>query len=285
MNKWAVMNGIFLVDKPHGVTSHDVVYQIRKKFNIKKVGHTGTLDPFATGLMIILIGKATKLAFLFDELDKRYTGTIELGKAYDTDDITGQVLNDAPVHIDKLVLSKAINQIKPVYEQVPPTYSAIKKGGIKAYEAARKGQPLTLSSKTVSIYQFDYQIKAQSILFETHVSKGTYIRSIARDLGLLLNTFGALSVLRRTMIGRYALKDAKPVEMLDTKDLIDHKLLFQGVKTLVLNDYLVKLVKNGVALDDRQTNFNEPFIVTDQTGQYIAYYVPHDNQYKVKYFF
>src|SRR5690554_4722833 len=116
------MNGIFLINKPAGMTSHDVVYQIRKKFNIKKVGHTGTLDPFATGLLIIMVGKATKLAFLFDQLDKKYTGTIVLGKAYDTDDTTGQVLDEKRTPIDKNKLDTFISTIKTSYDQVPPAY-------------------------------------------------------------------------------------------------------------------------------------------------------------------
>jgi len=279
------MNGIFLVDKPAGLTSHDIVYQIRRKFNTKKVGHTGTLDPFATGLLIILVGKATKLAFLFDELDKRYTGTIALGKAYDTDDITGQVINEAPVDISASKLAETIQQMMPNYAQIPPSYSAIKKAGVKAYDAARSGKPLDLPPRLVNIYDFTYTIKDTTILFDTFVSKGTYIRSIARDLGLGLNTFGALSTLNRTMIGDYQLKDAKSVDLLEIDDLIDHTHLIKDTKVLVLNDFMIQLVKNGAALDERHTTLKEPFIVKDNAGTYIAYYTPDKNQYKIKYFF
>ncbi|MBG0762182.1 tRNA pseudouridine(55) synthase TruB [Acholeplasma laidlawii] len=279
------MNGIFLVNKKAGLTSHDIVYQIRKKFNIKKVGHTGTLDPFATGLLIILVGKATKLAFLFDELDKQYDGTIVLGKSYDTDDTTGEVINEVPVLFAEDDLKAILDKIVPTYRQIPPSYSAIKKAGVKAYEAARSGKPLDLPAREVSIYDFTYQIKEHTIDFSTHVSKGTYIRSIARDIGLGLNTFGALSVLNRTKIGLYSQNMSKTVEDIELPDLIDHTLLFEGVKKIVLNDYLIKLVKNGVVLDERQTNINEPFIVQDEVGTYIAYYVPDNQQYKLKYLF
>ena len=129
------MDGIFLIDKPSGLTSHDVVYQIRRKFNIKKVGHTGTLDPFATGLMIILVGKATKLAFLFDVLDKGYQGKIVLGKSYDTDDTTGTVLKESKVDMNTDLITKAINELQPSYMQLPPSYSAIKVDGMKSYQA------------------------------------------------------------------------------------------------------------------------------------------------------
>ncbi|NWH09998.1 tRNA pseudouridine(55) synthase TruB [Acholeplasma laidlawii] len=279
------MNGIFLVNKKAGLTSHDIVYQIRKKFNIKKVGHTGTLDPFATGLLIILVGKATKLAFLFDELDKQYDGTIVLGKSYDTDDTTGEVINEAPVSFTEDDLKAILNRIVPTYKQIPPSYSAIKKAGVKAYEAARSGKPLDLPAREVSIYNFTYQINKQTIDFSTHVSKGTYIRSIARDIGLGLNTFGELSVLNRTNIDSYSQNMSKTVEDTELPDLIDHALLFEGVKKIVLNDYLIKLVKNGVVLDERQTTLNEPFIVQDEMGNYIAYYVPDNQQYKLKYLF
>jgi tRNA pseudouridine55 synthase len=279
------MDGIFLIDKPSGLTSHDVVYRIRRKFNIKKVGHTGTLDPFATGLMIILVGKATKLAFLFDDLDKGYKGNIILGKSYDTDDTTGTVLETSKVDMNTDMIKKAINDLQPSYMQLPPSYSAIKVNGIKSYHAARQGKNLALEPRLVNIYSFTYEIVNESILFDTHVSKGTYIRSIARDIGSSLDTFGALESLRRTIIGSYQVSAAKTIEDIESDDLIDHKLLFEYTPKIELNDYMVKLVHNGVALDHRQTNIEEPFIVTDQLGNYIAYYVPKDNEYKVKYYF
>lgn len=279
------MNGIFLIDKPSGLTSHDVVYRIRRKFNIKKVGHTGTLDPFATGLMIILVGKATKLAFLFDNLDKGYEGKIVLGKLYDTDDITGNVLETSTVDMNTDLIHKVIEELQPSYMQLPPSYSAIKVDGVKSYHAARQGKILEIEPRLVHIHNFAYEIENDSISFDTHVSKGTYIRSIARDIGYKLNTFGALERLRRTMIGTYRIDGAKTIDSVEIEDLIDHKLLFENTPKLELNDYMVKLVLNGVALDDRQTNINEPFIVTDQLGNFIAYYVPKDNIYTVKYYF
>lgn len=279
------MDGIFLVDKPSGLTSHDVVFKIKKQFKLNKVGHTGTLDPFATGLLIILVGKATKLAFLFDELDKQYSGQITLGQAYDTDDVTGQVLDEKLVNFTKDKLKEIIQTIKPHYMQIPPNYSAIKKDGIKAYDAARMGQALKLSPRPVEIYEFNYKIDDTIIDFDTHVSKGTYIRSIARDIGLKLNTYGALKTLRRTAIGSYMIEHAKPLTQLSENDLIDHRQLFNKIPKLKLNDYLIKLVKNGVKLDERQISTDQPFVVVDQHDQMIAYYVPDGKDYKVKYFF
>lgn len=279
------MDGIFLVDKPSGLTSHDVVFKIKKQFKLNKVGHTGTLDPFATGLLIILVGKATKLAFLFDELDKQYSGQITLGQAYDTDDVTGRVIDQRSVDFTKSMLEKVVQFMQPNYMQTPPNYSAIKKDGIKAYDAARMGQALQLSPRLVEIYAFNYEINDTIIDFNTHVSKGTYIRSIARDIGLKLNTYGALKTLRRTAIGNYAIEHAKALTQLSENDLIDHRLLFKNIPKLKLNDYLIKLVKNGVKLDERQITTDKPFVVVDQHDQMIAYYVPDNNAYKVKYFF
>lgn len=279
------MDGIFLVDKPSGLTSHDVVFKIKKQFKLNKVGHTGTLDPFATGLLIILVGKATKLAFLFDELDKQYSGQITLGQAYDTDDVTGRVIDQRSVDFTKSMLEKVVQSMQPNYMQTPPNYSAIKKDGIKAYDAARMGQALQLSPRLVEIYAFNYEINDTIIDFNTHVSKGTYIRSIARDIGLKLNTYGALKTLRRTAIGNYAIEHAKALTQLSENDLIDHRLLFKNIPKLKLNDYLIKLVKNGVKLDERQITTDKPFVVVDQHDQMIAYYVPDNNAYKVKYFF
>lgn len=279
------MDGIFLIDKPAGLTSHDVVYKIRRKFNIKKVGHTGTLDPFATGLMIILVGKATKLAFLFDDLDKGYKGKIVLGTSYDTDDTTGNILKTSNVDMQTDLIKKAITDLLPSYMQLPPSYSAIKVGGMKSYQAARQGKSLALEPRLVQIYKFNYEIDNTSITFDTYVSKGTYIRSIARDIGLNLDSFGALESLRRTMIGTYQVTHAKSIDAVEPIDLIDHKLLFEHTPKVELNDYMVKLVLSGVALDHRQTNIDQPFIAIDQLGNYIALYEPKDNVYKVKYFF
>lgn len=278
-------SGILLINKPSGMTSHDVVYHMRRQLNIKKIGHTGTLDPFATGLLILLIGNATKLAFMFEDLDKAYSGRIVFGKSYDTDDTTGEVIEENGLTPKLEEVETSIKKFLPTYHQLPPLYSAIKKGGIKAYEAARKGITLDLDKRLVSIYYFDI-IKFEGYLdFKTKVSKGTYIRSIARDLGYELNTFGALSILNRTEIGDYSLDNAKTLEDVTINDLIPDKFLFTNIRKLALNDYMVNLVKNGVYLDERQTSVLEPFIVVDNHNNYIAYYEYIDKKFKPKYFF
>lgn len=279
------MNGFILVHKPSGMTSHDVVYRIKKKLNISKVGHTGTLDPFATGLMIVLTGQATKLAFLFEDLDKAYTGQLIFGSLYDTDDFTGNIVDQRDVNYTNEEILEALDSFKPEYEQMPPLYSAIKKNGVKAYQAARQGITLDLEKRHVKIYDIKLIESGLEPKFYAHVSKGTYIRSIARDLGEKLGTYGALKALERVQIGPYHLKDAIHLNDVTIDDITPDVNLFKGVKQIKLNDYMVKLVLNGVYLDERQTNILEPFIVTNEKGEYIAYYEPFEGQYKPRYVF
>lgn len=278
------MNGILLINKPKGLTSHDVVYRVKRKLNLSKVGHTGTLDPFATGLLILLIGKATKLAFLFDDLDKSYDGTIIFGKEYDTNDNTGEVLYEKEVSFTKDELLEQMKSFMPSYNQLPPTYSAIKVGGVKAYEAARNGRDIELKTRHINIYNFDL-LDEVNYKFMAHVSKGTYIRSLARDLGYKLNTYGALSQLNRLTIGKYHVNQAKSIEDITLDDLISDEALFKGIRTLMLNDYMVKLVKNGVYLDERQTTDSRPFIVVDSKGNKIAYYEKVEKDFRPLYVF
>lgn len=278
------MNGILLINKPKGLTSHDVVFKVKKKLNLSKVGHTGTLDPFATGLLILMIGKSTKLAFLFDELDKSYEGHLIFGKEYDTNDHTGEVILQNEPKFTLNELKNKMFSFMPGYQQLPPMYSAIKVGGIKAYEAARNGKVLELKPRDIKVYNFEL-INDETYQFKAEVSKGTYIRSLARDLGYKLNTYGALSSLNRTSIGKYLLKDAKTIEDITIDDLITDETLFEGVRTIVLNDYMIKLVKNGVYLDERQTTEKTPFIVCNKDGEKIAYYELIEDKFRPFYVF
>ncbi|MBN3490478.1 tRNA pseudouridine(55) synthase TruB [Acholeplasma equirhinis] len=279
------MDGILLIHKEAGLTSHDVVYRVKRKLKLDKVGHTGTLDPFATGLLILLIGKATKLAFLFDDLSKTYEGSIVFGKAYDTDDVTGEVLETSNVIPSLNQIESEIKNFLPRYEQIPPQYSAIKKNGRKAYDIARSGEKVEFDTRKVEIYSFDIINYGEALEFKTHVSKGTYIRSIARDLGLKLNTFGALSRLKRMMIGAYDLSQAKTIDEVELTDLIPDTKLFESERYIVLNDFVVKLVKNGQYLDSRHIKGDEPVVILDQNKTPIAFYVKENEVFVPKYFF
>lgn len=282
------MDGMFLVDKEVGYTSHDVVAIIKKKFKVNKVGHTGTLDPFATGLMIILVGKATKLSERLISAHKTYQGVMVFGTQYDTDDITGQVISEKPSHINEQEINQMMQSFVPSYLQMPPQYSAKKVDGVKSYEAARKGRTIKLTPKEVFISQFEnINFENSKLTFNVDVSSGTYIRSLAHDLGEKLNTYGALESLRRTRIEKYTVNQAKTLNQLTENDLINHQVLFDQYPKLELNDYLVGLVKNGVMLDERQTNMKESFVVINQHGNYIAAYEPIQNtkQYRIFYLF
>ncbi|CCV64504.1 tRNA pseudouridine synthase B [Alteracholeplasma palmae J233] len=285
------MNGIFLINKPSGMTSHDVVFKIKKKFNLKKVGHTGTLDPFATGLLIIMVGNATKLSFLFDDLDKAYSAVMILNEKYDTYDITGNLVEKKDIIVSQDKLKNAIHFYNGLtYDQKPPMYSAIKIKGQKMYDLARKGIEVDIPKRNVTIYQLKQtsELMNNEFSFDAHVSKGTYIRSLALDIALKVNTVGTLKELNRTQIGTYFLKDAKSIDEVTEKDLITDQSLLEKSNKLELSPYLIKLVKNGVYLDERQIVTEEPFIVVDQNKQWIAYYdvvEKNTTKYKPVYFF
>lgn len=272
------MDGFLFIDKPIGMTSHDVVAKIKRKFKFDKVGHTGTLDPFASGLLILCIGKATKLAYLFSDLDKVYEGCIVFGQHYDTYDTTGRLIKTDHPSLHEDLIEKAMSSFVGSYDQVPPMYSALKIDGEKLYEMARRGEEIDREARTVNIFKFDMVRYEQShgLDFITHVSKGTYIRSLAVDLAQKLNTYAALSRLRRLKIGNYDIAQSKTIEDVKTDDLLSLDKYFQETPYIVLNDYMVKLVKNGVYLDERQIKTDQPFIVKNEKGDFIAYYTIND---------
>ena len=264
------------------MTSHDVVSMLKHKFKLDKVGHTGTLDPFASGLLIVCVGKATKLSFLLADANKSYEGTIVFGKHYDTYDVTGQVIHEKEVKLQENSVRQVVETFIGGYDQEPPMHSAIKIDGQKLYHLARQGKTVNRPKRAVMIHQFHIRsFRAQSLAFDVHVSKGTYIRSLAVDIASALGTYGALSTLRRTAIGTYQLKDAKTIDDITTDDLITLEDYFKDYPKVVLNDYMTNLVKHGIILDERQTTIHKPFVVHNEHGQFIAYYEPVDeHQYK-----
>ena len=205
-----------LIDKPLEWTSFDVVnkirYTIRRNFDIRKikVGHAGTLDPLATGLLIICTGKATKQINDFMGQPKEYTGTIKLGSTTPSYDLETEIDKTYPTeHINQEAVDIVIReQFNGEIEQIPPVFSAIKKGGQKAYELARQGIEQKMESRTVHIHEFEAQLEGNSIHFKVKCSKGTYIRSLAHDIGKALHSGGHLTALRRTAIGNYRVDDA-----------------------------------------------------------------------------
>lgn len=202
--------GLLLVDKSAGPTSHDVVDIVRRALRTRRVGHTGTLDPFASGLLLILVGRATRLAEYFDGVNKHYRAVMQLGVGTDTDDRTGTVVATAPIAgLDEARVRHALESQAGERMQRPPAYSAKKVAGARAYEVAREGRPLDLAPVRVRIESVRVErVDLPDVWFETTCGSGTYIRAIARDAGVELGVPAHLRELRRTAIGLWSVDDA-----------------------------------------------------------------------------
>lgn len=214
MNLYAEEGSVLLIDKPLTWTSFDVVKKIRYAGKFKKVGHAGTLDPLATGLLILCIGKMTKKIEKFQGQEKEYIGTFELGKTTPSFDLELEVDHNYPTdHITSEMIDEVKNNFMGTITQTPPVYSAVKVKGRRAYDAARAGDKIVLKSREVEIIKFEVNTEAfPSISFQINCSKGTYIRSIARDFGIALNSGAVLTSLRRTKIGDYSVSEALSIE-------------------------------------------------------------------------
>ena len=212
------MNGILVVDKPQGCTSHDVVDFIRKKFGIKKVGHAGTLDPMATGVLVVLIGKYTKSSNSFLGADKEYDATLTLGATSDTGDAWGNIMPSKPTPSPSPgigILKDVFNKFLGPIEQIPPAYSAVKFKGKKLYELARLGISVKIEPRKIVIKKLDIlKIDMPEVSFTVTCSKGTYIRQLSADIGSALGCGAYLSRLRRTRSGEFTVKEAATLEEL-----------------------------------------------------------------------
>lgn len=214
------MNGIINVYKPVGMTSHDVVYRLRKILNIKKIGHTGTLDPDASGVLPMCIGRATKTADLLTAADKQYRAEVTLGSRTDTLDASGEVLETAEVHVTEEQIRKAVHRFVGEIEQIPPMYSAIKIDGKKLYELAREGKEVERKPRKVTISQIevlDLNLPEHKFSMLVDCSKGTYIRTLCDDIGRHLGCFGHMSALERTRSGRFEIGGTVTLEEVEKR--------------------------------------------------------------------
>lgn len=221
------MQGLLLLDKPKGKTSFSAVSAVKRAASEKRVGHTGTLDPMATGVLPILLGRATALSSLMLDADKRYIAKIKLGIITDTDDITGEVIEEKSVNIGDGDLENALKHFTGKISQVPPMYSALKKDGVRLYALARKGKTVDIPAREIEIFE----IKLLSQLdgnnefqIDVHVSKGTYIRSLARDIGEYLGTGATLTELKRTYASGFDISQCVSLEKLDENNISQHIL-------------------------------------------------------------
>jgi tRNA pseudouridine55 synthase len=211
-----VVSGVLVVDKPIGMTSHDVVQVIRKGTGIRRAGHTGTLDPRASGVLVILIGPAVRLSEYVSASDKRYQATIRLGSSTDTYDSEGEITdNFGNIDITEEQFDEVLQNFIGEMEQVPPPYSAVKVKGRKAYEMARQGEEVDLEPRIINVYSLEVlEWAPPEAVIDVYCSSGTYVRSLANDLGKMLGTGAYLVGLRRTKSGRFTLRDAVPLRRL-----------------------------------------------------------------------
>lgn len=210
------ISGVLVVDKPVGLTSHDVVQVIRKGTNIRRAGHTGTLDPRASGVLVVLVGPAVRLSEYVSASDKRYQATVRLGTSTDTYDADGRIISTSPVDkITEAQFEDALKNFVGEIEQVPPPYSAIKIKGRKAYEMAREGEEIELEPRRIKVYSLELlEWAPPEAVIDVYCSSGTYVRSLAHDVGEKLGCGAHLVGLRRTKSGRFTLRDAVPLRKL-----------------------------------------------------------------------
>lgn len=221
------MQGLILLNKPSGITSFGAVAKIKRAAHEKRVGHTGTLDPMAMGVLPVLLGRATALSGLMLDADKRYTATVRLGVATDTDDITGTVIKNGEVNVTSERLNNAVSHFTGEIMQRPPAYSALKKDGVRLYTLARKGETVEVPERRVTVFSADvvsYINEKNEFTVNFHVSKGTYIRSLARDIGEFLGCGACLSSLCRTYTGGFSLSQCISPDALNERNISEYIL-------------------------------------------------------------
>jgi tRNA pseudouridine55 synthase len=260
------MNGIVIIDKPQGWTSQDVTARLRRVFNTKRIGHGGTLDPMATGVLPVFVGRATRGVEFFEHAEKTYETVLRLGITTDTEDITGTVLTQADVSLTQARLEQVLQQFRGEIMQVPPMYSALKVNGQKLCDLARKGKEVERMPRPITIHELTLlDVEAESIRLRVRCSKGTYIRTLCKDIGQALGCGGCMAALRRVTAGEYTIEESVPLaELLESEN---PEAYLRPVDTMFRN-------YPAVTLSEKQTlrcrNGNS-FSVKMENGTYRAY--------------
>lgn len=268
---------VLYINKPKGVTSFDVVNSISKKFGIKRVGHTGTLDPLATGVLIVTVGTACKIVELLTSKDKEYIATVELGYSTDTLDIEGKILERKEVK-DNLNIEEVLNSFKKTYLQEVPIYSAVKVNGKKLYEYARTNEKVKLPKKEVTIKEIKLLGKTTNdFSFKCSVTKGCYIRSLIRDIANELNTLATMSNLIRTRQGNIYLDETDEIDSEFTLHSIIDALNYDIIQ---VDNLLEKKISNGMKIDN-DFNIKDKVIFTNKSNKLLGIYEVEDNKLKV----
>ncbi len=274
------IDGVLLVDKKSGLTSHDVVEKFRRRTNVKKAGHTGTLDPLATGLLVLCVGKATRLQAYLMGMEKTYEGVIQFGWATDSYDSDGEPAGEVKeIDVEHIDFTPLVSKFTGEIEQMPPAFSAKKIQGVRAYELARKGEQPELKPKRVTVYEFTIlSVDGSRARFRVRSSAGTYIRSLAHDLGIAAGVPAHLKELRRTVIGRFRIEDALPYEKLETAPAAE---ILQGPHFQSLSDIDLPLEKLRIDWSQQGKMMNGQGVIMTpavrvKQGDLLALGNPHD---------
>lgn len=260
------MNGIVIVDKPQDWTSQDVTARLRRVFGTRRIGHGGTLDPMATGVLPVFVGRATRGVEFFEHAEKTYEAVLRLGVLTDTEDITGTVLEQRPVDVTMEQLEKTLESFRGPILQVPPMYSALKVNGQKLCDLARKGKEVERKPREITIYELTcLEFSGETARLRVRCSKGTYIRTLCKDIGLSLGCGGCMESLRRTSAGKYTIQEAIPLqELLDTENPEDY---LRGVDTMFRDLPKAVLTAN----QEKRCRNGNSFSVKLPEGRYRAY--------------
>ena len=260
------MDGIIIIDKPQDWTSQDVTAKLRGVFQTRRIGHGGTLDPMATGVLPVFVGRATRGVEFFEHAEKTYETVLQLGITTDTEDVTGTVLEQRPVSVTEQQVIAVLEQFKGEIQQIPPMYSAIKINGQKLCDLARRGKEVERTPRTITIHALDFLgMEDSRVRLRVHCSKGTYIRTLCKDIGAALGCGGCMAVLRRVSAGSYTIAEAIPLaQIVESKNPAQ---FLRGVDTMFAQHPAVTLTEKQ-ALRCRNGN---SFSIDLPEGTYRAY--------------
>ena len=278
-----MMDGLIILNKPKGMTSFDCVGILRKKLGIKKIGHTGTLDKEVSGVLVICVGKATKLVDILVDHKKTYECIIKLGIKTKTDDVFGEVIEEKePLDHSNEEIDKVLDSFIGTYNQIPPMYSSVKVNGKKLYQYAVKDIEIERNAREIKIYELKRlsDIMNNEFKFIVTSSKGLYVRTLCSDIANKLNELGAMKHLERLKLGDYSIDEAKTLDCVSESDVIPLEKVLDKFPSVEVKDYLVPLVKNGITLDNRQTNIKGVFKVVNNNKTLALYKMVEDNKYK-----
>ena len=260
------MNGIVIIDKPQGWTSQDVTARLRRVMGTRRIGHGGTLDPMATGVLPVFVGRATRGVEFFEHAEKIYEATLQLGLTTDTEDVTGTVLEQREVDISEQEFLDILPKFRGKIQQIPPMYSALKVGGQKLCDLARKGKEVERQPREIEIFELEcLEFSGNTARLRVHCSKGTYIRTLCKDIGEALGCGGCMAALRRVSAGEYTIEEAVPLEKLLTAE--DPAPYLRQVDTMFRNYPAVTLTAN----QEKRCRNGNSFTLPLEDGTYRAY--------------